>query len=432
MSLGTLALKLTERRQLLAILVIALLQGLLFVWIVPPWQHYDEPTHFEYAWLIAQHRRQPQPGDESAAMRREVQASMATNGYFAANPSLIEDDASSISIGYTELGHPPGYYMLAAIPIALFPQLDVTTQLYLARLVSVGLFLLTVAISWGVAREVVPPGNPLRWAVPLVAALLPTFADVMSSVNNDVGAVFAVSLFIWGALRLIVRGFSWRRLGWVVGAALLGAVMKNTAMVAVALTPAVFLFAFWAWRGWRLRWLWAGLLGLTFATLVALFSWGDAARWYRADTATTQVGPTREARKEAPHGTHVYALHADSSAPGQGLLYPLRADDVRRIAGRTVTLGAWVWANRDVQSLPLALDVRVAGRPEFQRLGQPVTLSTSPTFVTQTFTLPINVERVHVVLNTAITSGQEPALDVYFDEVLLAEGTFDPSSAREV
>jgi len=33
------------------ILVLALANGLLYLVLVPPWQHYDEPTHFEYAWL---------------------------------------------------------------------------------------------------------------------------------------------------------------------------------------------------------------------------------------------------------------------------------------------------------------------------------------------------------------------------------------------
>jgi len=42
--------------------------------------------------------------------------------------------------------------------------------------------------------------------VPLTLASLPGFADLLSSVNNDVGAVAFVSLVLWGSLRLIQRG----------------------------------------------------------------------------------------------------------------------------------------------------------------------------------------------------------------------------------
>ncbi|HEY80691.1 MAG TPA: hypothetical protein G4O05_06380, partial [Caldilineae bacterium] len=50
------------------ILLLALLNGLLYLFLVPPWQHYDEPGHFEYAWLIADRGRLPQAGDYDPAM----------------------------------------------------------------------------------------------------------------------------------------------------------------------------------------------------------------------------------------------------------------------------------------------------------------------------------------------------------------------------
>jgi hypothetical protein len=38
---------------LIAILLLAAINGLFYIFIVPPWQHYDEPNHFEYIWLLA-------------------------------------------------------------------------------------------------------------------------------------------------------------------------------------------------------------------------------------------------------------------------------------------------------------------------------------------------------------------------------------------
>ncbi|MCZ7552822.1 MAG: hypothetical protein M5U05_09600 [Anaerolineales bacterium] len=48
--------------RILAILVLAGISGLVFIFIMPAWQHYDEPNHFEHVWLAANLERLPQPG----------------------------------------------------------------------------------------------------------------------------------------------------------------------------------------------------------------------------------------------------------------------------------------------------------------------------------------------------------------------------------
>ena len=68
--------------QLKLILALGLLHGLLYVFLVPPWQHYDEPTHFEYAWLLANRSGLPKPGDYDQNMRRAVAVSMVEHNFF--------------------------------------------------------------------------------------------------------------------------------------------------------------------------------------------------------------------------------------------------------------------------------------------------------------------------------------------------------------
>src|SRR5690349_24720950 len=64
-------------RALLGLLLpLALLHGLLYLAIVPPWQHYDEPTHFEYARLIALWGRQPGINETDLTTNREIADSM--------------------------------------------------------------------------------------------------------------------------------------------------------------------------------------------------------------------------------------------------------------------------------------------------------------------------------------------------------------------
>ena len=111
----------TRSGQVLSIaLVFALVHGLIYVFIVPPWQHYDEPNHFEYFWFIASRGVLPAPGDYDQDMRRAVAASMIENGFFKdLGPAPnVNSEAEPIWIGgYSQLTNPPLYYILAALPL---------------------------------------------------------------------------------------------------------------------------------------------------------------------------------------------------------------------------------------------------------------------------------------------------------------------------
>ena len=77
-----------------AILFLALVNGLLYVFIVPPWQHYDEPNHFEYVWLLADRSERPKPGDYDTGMRRDVARSMIEHKFYdgwGTPPDLISE-----------------------------------------------------------------------------------------------------------------------------------------------------------------------------------------------------------------------------------------------------------------------------------------------------------------------------------------------------
>ncbi len=64
------------------ILVVAALHGIIYIRLLPPWQHYDEPNHFEYAWLIANWKRLPQVGENDITLNRQLFDLMWASGFY--------------------------------------------------------------------------------------------------------------------------------------------------------------------------------------------------------------------------------------------------------------------------------------------------------------------------------------------------------------
>lgn len=153
------------------VLLIALAQALLYLALVPPWQHYDEPTHFEYAWLIANRDHLPTFGDSDLAMRRDVAASMLEHDFFRELQNMNSLKVDQVPwIGFSELQHPVTYYILLSLPLRFVRHLDIASQLYVARSVSLLLFVLTIAIVAAIMRDLTPPGmcrdGPCLWLAP--------------------------------------------------------------------------------------------------------------------------------------------------------------------------------------------------------------------------------------------------------------------------
>jgi hypothetical protein len=164
-----------EKIWLVVIMAAGLINGLLHTFLVPPWQHYDEPGHFEYAWLIANKPGLPEHGEYVQWMRREVAASMFEHNFFADidfRPNLLSI-TEPVWIGISQTDDVPLYYILVAAPLSIFKYTDITFQLYLGRLVSLGLFLLTLYSAFGIISELTTPGSSLRLLVPVTVALIP-------------------------------------------------------------------------------------------------------------------------------------------------------------------------------------------------------------------------------------------------------------------
>lgn len=405
-----------EHKILIAILLLALINGLLYVIIMPPWQHYDEPNHFEYVWLMAKHPGSPKPGDYDTGMRRDVAQSMIEHNFFSDGAALPDLNIEKPWIGqYQQLTGQPLYYLLASIPLRLLPIEDVTLQLYAARLVSLTIFLVTVLTGYGLAAEITPDRHPLRFMVPITMALLPSFVDLMTAVNNDAAAIAAFSLFLWGCVRLVRRGPSWLTLLWVLIACALCLFTKRTVYLALPLLGIALLFAFL--RGKLRKVAWGLVIVSTIVGVLAVFSWGDAALWYRD---TTQNSPTRGSGPQTPVGNAAFRLTIQPWDPAVKLVQIIPLETASQLSGTPVTLGAWIWASQPIEGRTPRLQIYDGA----QIYSEPVRITESPQFFAVHITPQGNTRRAWVILEPSGKLDIQNPVEVYYDGVILAAGAY--------
>ena len=124
------------------LLLVGLLHGILFIFLIPPWQHYDEPGNFEYAWLLANQTEMNENQGYNQEMRREVSASMIEHDFYHnenSKPNIISSSLP-VEIGISQTDDPSLYYRIVSLPLSLFPGIDITQQMYIARFVSLFFF----------------------------------------------------------------------------------------------------------------------------------------------------------------------------------------------------------------------------------------------------------------------------------------------------
>lgn len=410
--------QLMRRSALHIILLMGLIQGLSYIFLIPPWWHYDEPGHFEFAWQIVHLDHWPQFGEFDESMRRSLALSLIRYGYYDVlnyRPDLSSNEPISLGGGGSAQTSYPLYYLVASFPLRLLRNADFAIQNRAVRLVSLVMFLLTIWVAWRALGELLPGEHPIRWMTVLFIALLPGLSDTMTSINDDVGAVLTFSLFIWAALRLIRHGLSFRRLLALSLTLILCYWTKSTTWTVFGLAPIVLLFSLF-----RARWrplAWAILVGgLAFAGFFAL-RWGDARYWYRG---ATQDESTRLRQADAPLGKHVFHLHyRKGQTPWIGQF--ISAEQIRPLRTKTVTLGAWMWASQPVSIQFPVLRMAIYNDDVAYSPAKVVSLTTTPIFHTLTFDVPYEAESGWLELIPALTEeGQD--VHIYYDGLVLVEG----------
>ena len=267
-------------RPLVPLLAVALLLGIAWATVVPPFQGPDENDHFAYVQRLAETGTAPSPTRAGGAGSHstEVQRALvglgltATMGNAGARPvwnaAALADwrrfDHALPGAGRADgagpnpiAKNPPLYYAVAAVAYAVTPGRSLFAHLFASRLVGVLLFTLTVALTWVAASEL----TTRAWARVLatgVVALQPQLAFMAGIVNADTLLVAIWTAFVALTVRTLNRGPTTGR---VLGLFALAALSPLTHGRGLALLPPLaVVLALTAWRHrpqWRRALAWA-------------------------------------------------------------------------------------------------------------------------------------------------------------------------------
>ena len=190
------------------ILLAALALGIAYIIIIPPWQSPDEPTHFEYAQVLAD-GAPPWNLSPSPELQEKIISSLDRHGYWryvgVEPPPVLPNvfrETPFLSAAPSQIGkNPPLYYWIASRVLKISPQLPLEGRLYRLRALSLFFSLLTIACVWLCAREIFGAASPLCFAAAGATAFLPQFLVIGTSISPDP----LVNLLGAGVIWLVIR-----------------------------------------------------------------------------------------------------------------------------------------------------------------------------------------------------------------------------------
>ncbi|HYI16594.1 MAG TPA: glycosyltransferase family 39 protein [Thermomicrobiales bacterium] len=226
-------------RIVVAIIALTLIKQLVLVLAYPPFQGHDEVAHVGYLGTIANEGRLPTFSDRlPAALEEFSRFTLDWPALYTAN-------------------HPPLFYLIS-LPAYELAGGSYEAQLYAVRLMSVPLFLITIWLTYQIARLLFPASNLVTLGAPAVVAFQPQLGFEGAIVNNDMLAIMLGTLLLYLCLRAIRQGLS-LQLALMIGLACgLGLLTKATLLALLPIVAGVALWCRWP-RPWAqvrdARWL---------------------------------------------------------------------------------------------------------------------------------------------------------------------------------
>ena len=243
---------------------------------VPPLQVPDEQAHYGYVQSLVEKHKRPKGGgrntprqlsteEEAAGLHSRAftiiqnphekppWSAAAESRWRAAARALHGAGRSNVRNLGTQAINPPLYYLYEAIPYELASGGDFFDRLYVMRLFSGLLMLVTAVAGWLVVGEFVGDARLLQLAGASVVALQPMTTFISSGVNPDAAFDALIGLVIWLSVRTLLRGLAWRRAAALVAVMVAAALVKGTALLFLPAVAFALLVPVWRARRELLR-----------------------------------------------------------------------------------------------------------------------------------------------------------------------------------
>jgi hypothetical protein len=293
-------------RPLLALLGAVAISIVAWALLVPPFLAPDESEHFTYAQSLAESGERPPVGRladaelsseartaRALAMTRVVVSERQYKPSWERVAEQIWDEhqhelsRDDIVAAGPQANHPPGYYAYEVLPYAAASDGDLFDRLFLMRLWSGLLMLVTTAGAWLLIGELTGRDRLLQLVGAACVGLQPMATFVSATVNPDslLFASFAVAL--WLAARVLRRGPTGATVAGLVAATAVAVLAKPAGLALIV--PMVMALVLPVWRHGGRRALLAGGALVAGGALLAV---GVTVERDVADRAPIDLDPT--------------------------------------------------------------------------------------------------------------------------------------------
>lgn len=201
------------------LLVITLLKGLIWAYIIPPFQSADEGNHFAYVQFVGETNQKPDAQKRMRASLELIKATEILNFDWNGNHPMwskeifnnVESKDNEIrSISFQDrknfvfhegnFKNPFLYYFLGSVPYKISSFGSIFESLYAVRTMSVVFAIFSVLFSYKIAYLITKNQNISITTAALVS-FQPSFTNITSTVTNDSMAIFSVTLAIYLILK---------------------------------------------------------------------------------------------------------------------------------------------------------------------------------------------------------------------------------------
>jgi len=265
----------TTKPILFFLLALALVRGIIYASMVPPWQAPDEPPQFERAKAALVAKDWSSTAKDGPEWYGELIRSLFAFNYFDfldtprqtySADSLLNRYIDLYQEAYGGLYGSRATYALIGWPLLLVSKQNITLELYVMRLNTVLMSVGIVLLAYVTTRIIFPQEPFLFLGVPILVLFNPQHTHMLSTVNNGNLAELLASVALFFIVRGIIKGFSWLNVILILGFSLVAMWTKATAYFLLGAIATTGLLYLWQYRQ-QWRWLLPGgaiFIGLTY------------------------------------------------------------------------------------------------------------------------------------------------------------------------